>query len=206
MFRITKSGAVIGMTETPNYIKQQENGCFALCPEPLASGIVFEGAVYHLMGREALDGVETVMLEETDAGAEITKATETGGIMFVTMAEAGNIDDVTAAEHADLFSPWAYPVNYIKDQIRRHNGALYRCLSDHTSQADWTPDTAPSLWVGISDPAEEWPKWGQPVGAHDSYNTGDKVSHDGKHWISTTDGNVWEPGVYGWTEETADGT
>ena len=206
MFRITKSGAVIGMTETPNYIKQQENGCFALCPEPLASGIVFEGAVYHLMGREALDGVETVMLEETDAGTEITKATETGGIMFVTMAEAGNIADVTAAEHADLFSPWAYPVNYIKDQIRRHNGALYRCLSDHTSQADWTPDTAPSLWVGISDPAEEWPKWGQPVGAHDSYNTGDKVSHDGKHWISNTDGNVWEPGVYGWTEETADGT
>ena len=199
MFRITKSGAVIGMTEAPNYIKQQENGCFALCPEPLASGIVFEGAVYHLMGRDALEGVETVMLEETDAGAEITKATETGGIMFVTMAEAGNIDDVTAAEHADLFSPWAYPVNYIKDQIRRHNGALYRCLSDHTSQADWTPDTAPSLWVGISDPAEEWPKWGQPVGAHDSYNTGDKVSHDGKHWISNTDGNVWEPGVYGWT-------
>lgn len=206
MFRITKSGAVIGMTEAPNYIKQQENGCFALCPEPLASGIVFEGAVYHLMGRDALEGVETVMLEETDAGAEITKATETGGIMFVTMAEAGNIDDVTAAEHADLFSPWAYPVNYIKDQIRRHNGALYRCLLDHTSQADWTPDTAPSLWVGISDPAEEWPKWGQPVGAHDSYNTGDKVSHDGKHWISNTDGNVWEPGVYGWTEETADGT
>ena len=206
MFRITKSGAVIGMTENPNYIRQQENGCFALCPEPLASGIVFEGTVYHLMGRDALEGVETVMLEETDAGAEITKATETGGIMFVTMAEAGNIDDVTAAEHADLFSPWAYPVNYTKDQIRRHNGALYRCLSDHTSQADWTPDTAPSLWVGISDPAEEWPKWGQPVGAHDSYNTGDKVSHNGKHWISNTDGNVWEPGVYGWTEETADGT
>ena len=206
MFRITKSGAVIGMTEAPNNLKQPENGCCALCPEPWASGIVFEGAGYHLMGREALDGVETVMLEETDAGAEITKATETGGIMFVTMAEAGNIDDVTAAEHADLFSPWAYPVNYIKDQIRRHNGALYRCLSDHTSQADWTPDTAPSLWVGISDPAEEWPKWGQPVGAHDSYNTGDKVSHDGKHWISNTDGNVWEPGVYGWTEETADGT
>lgn len=206
MFRITKSGAVIGMTEAPNYIKQQENGCFALCPEPLASGIVFEGAVYHLMGRDALEGVETVMLEETDAGAEITKATETGGIMFVTMAEAGNIDDVTAAEHADLFSPWAYPVNYIKDQIRRHNGALYRCLSDHNSQADWTPDAALSLWVGISDPAEEWPKWSQPVGAHDAYSAGAKVSHNSKHWISTTDGNVWEPGVYGWTEEAADGT
>ena len=206
MFRITKSGAVIGMTETPNYIKQQENGCFALCPEPLASGIVFEGAVYHLMGREALDGVETVMLEATDAGAEIVKTTEAGGVMFVTMAEAGNIDDVTAAEHADLFSPWAYPVGCTKGNIRRYNGALYQCLSDHNSQADWTPDAAPSLWVGISDPAEEWPKWSQLVGAHDAYSAGAKVSHNSKHWISTTDGNVWEPGVYGWTEETADGT
>lgn len=206
MFRITKGGAFVGMTEAPNYIRQQENGCFSLCPEPLASGIVFEGTVYHLMGRDALDNAETVMLEETDAGAEITKATETGGIMFVTMAEAGTIDDVTAAEHAELFSPWAYPVNYTKGKIMRHNGALYRCLQDHTSQADWTPDAAPSLWVGISDPAEEWPEWSQPVGAHDAYNAGDKVSYDGKHWISNTDGNVWQPGQYGWTEETADGT
>ncbi len=206
MFRITKGGVTVGMTESPNYIRQQENGCFALCPEPLASGVVFEGTVYHLMGRDALEGAETVLLEETDAGMEITKATETGGIMFVTMAEAGSIDDVTAAEHADFFSPWAYPVGYTKGNIRRYNGALYRCLSDHNSQADWTPDAAPSLWVGISDPAEEWPKWSQPVGAHDAYSAGAKVSHNGKHWISTTDGNVWEPGVYGWTEETADGT
>ena len=136
MFRIIKDGASVGMTEAPNFIRQQENGCFALCPEPLASGIVFEGTNYHLMGRDALEGAETVLLEETDAGTEITKATETGGIMFVTMAEAGSIDDVTAAEHADLFSPWAYPVGYTKGNIRRYNGALYRCLSDHNSQAD----------------------------------------------------------------------
>ena len=61
MFRITKNGATVGMTESPNYIRQQENGCFALCPEPLASGIVFEGTVYHLMGRDTLEGAETVM-------------------------------------------------------------------------------------------------------------------------------------------------
>ena len=113
---------------------------------------------------------------------------------------------MTAAEHADFFSPWAYPVSCTKGNIRRYNGALYQCLSDHNSQADWTPDAAPSLWVGISDPAEEWPKWSQLVGAHDAYSAGAKVSHNSKHWISTTDGNVWEPGVYGWTEETADGT
>ena len=42
------------------------------------------------------------------------------------------------------------------------------------------------------------------VGAHDAYNAGDKVSHGGKHWTSTVDSNVWEPGVYGWTEVVAE--
>ena len=200
MFRITKNGATVGMTESPNYIRQQENGCFALCPEPLASGIVFEGTVYHLLDRPALEGVDTVMLEAADAGAEIVKATEAGGIMFVTMAEAGQIDNTTAAEHADLFAPWAYPVSYKVSQIRRYGGKLYRCVKDHISQEDWTPEAAASLWAVTADPAEEWPTWSQPIGAHDTYSADAKVSHQDKHWISDTDGNVWEPGVYGWTE------
>ena len=76
------------------------------------------------------------------------------------------------------------------------------CIRDraHTSQADWTPDKTASLWTPVSDPAEEWPEWSQPVGAHDAYSKDAKVSHNGKHWTSTVDSNVWEPGVYGWTE------
>ena len=202
MFRINRDGECIGMTEAPNYIRQAENGSYILCPEPEASGIAFAGSVYHLLGREELEGAETVMLEETDAGTEIVKASETGGIMFVTMAEAGSINDATAAEHADLFAPWAYPINYKAGNIRRHGGKLYRCVKDHTSQEDWTPDAAASLWACTADPAEEWPAWSQPVGAHDTYSTGAKVSHNDKHWTSDTDGNVWEPGVYGWTETT----
>ena len=141
-------------------------------------------------------------LEEADAGMEIIKATEAGGIVFVTMAEAGNIDPETAAEHAELFAEWAYPINYKTGQIRRYKGTLYKCVQNHTSQADWTPDTASSLWSKTSDPAEEWPEWSQPIGAHDAYPKGAKVSHNSKHWISTAENNVWEPGVYGWEEVT----
>lgn len=184
----------------PNYIKLTENGSYNLCPEPEASGIAFAGKVYHLLGRAAMEGVDTVMLEEVDAGDEIVKANEAGSITFVTMAEAGAIDATTAAEHAELFSPWAYPVSYKVGNIRRYGGALYKCVQAHTSQADWTPDTAASLWSATSDPAEEWPAWSQPVGAHDAYNAGAKVSHNGKHWTSNQDGNVWEPGAFGWTE------
>lgn len=200
MFRVTKDGVSLGITEAPNYIRLSENGSFVLCSEREASGIVFSGAVYHLLGREALGGAETVSLEKTDAGMEITKSNEAGGIVFVTMAEAGNIDPVTAAEHADLFAEWAYPIGYTVGQIRRYKDTLYKCVQPHTSQADWTPDTAHSLWSKTSAPADEWPEWVQPIGAHDDYALGAKVSHKEKHWTSNVANNVWEPGVYGWEE------
>ena len=84
---------------------------------------------------------------------------------------------------------------------RRYNDLLYRCVQAHTSQADWTPPAVPALWVRTS--TEEWPEWIQPTGAHDAYAKGDKVTHNGQHWVSDLDGNIWEPGVYGWS--VADG-
>lgn len=202
MYKITKDGVTLAMTEAPNYIRLHKNGCFTLCVAEEAEGIAHAGTVYHLLGRPPLEGAETVMLEETDAGAEITKAADAVGIMFVTLTEAGSIDPETAVEHADLFAEWAYPIAYKTGQIRRYGGVLYKCVQDHTSQADWTPTAAVSLWAKTSDPAEEWPSWSQPVGAHDAYSKGAKVSHNNKHWISTADANVWEPGVYGWMEAT----
>lgn len=43
--------------------------------------------------------------------------------------------------------------------------------------------------------------WQQPEGAHNAYNKGAEVSHKGYEWTSDVDGNVWEPGVYGWTKK-----
>lgn len=144
-----------------------------------------------------------VSMAEAKARAEQNPAAETAraaSIAFVALAESGQIDDVTASENVSQFSPWAYPVAYAVGNIRAYGGELYRCNQAHTSQADWTPPATPALWSKIGDPGEEWPEWSQPLGAHDAYNTGDKVAHNGKHWTSDLDGNVWEPGVYGWTE------
>lgn len=112
------------------------------------------------------------------------------------------LSDEQAAQAPFLFDEWdpngvAYTAETSKVQ---YNGLLYKCLQSHTSQASWTPTDAPSLWVRIDDPAEEWPEWRQPQGAHDAYAKGAKVTHNEKHWISNVDNNVWEPGVYGWTE------
>ena len=103
-----------------------------------------------------------------------------------------------------MLLPKLLPLRKKERNKKRIARLLYKCLQAHTSQADWTPDTAVSLWVSISDPAEEWPEWSQPLGAHDAYEQGAKVSHNGKHWISDVAANVWEPGVYGWTEAADD--
>lgn len=149
--------------------------------------------------REANPDGETRIEELASSLASVQSAS---AVAFVALCEVGTLDAVTASEHADLFAPWAYPVAYTVGQLRRHNGTLYKCVQAHTSQADWTPDTAASLWSVAADPAEEWPAWSQPIGAHDAYAKGDKVSHNGKHWTSNVDSNVWEPSVYGWTEYT----
>lgn len=115
-------------------------------------------------------------------------------------------DAVLLAQPMAMYDEWsAESVEYVLDDIRQYNGLLYRCVQAHTSQATWTPEDAVSLWTRIADPAQEWPEWIQPTGAHNAYAQGAKVSHNGKHWISDVDANTWEPGVYGWTEYIEEG-
>lgn len=114
-------------------------------------------------------------------------------------AQAG-LDDDTAITAVELFPAWAIGVAYAVGARINYGGLLYKCAQAHTSQADWTPDATPALWVRVDDPGEDWPEWRQPAGAHDAYEKGYKVSHNEKHWISDVDGNVWEPGVYGWIQ------
>lgn len=120
---------------------------------------------------------------------------------FYTDADISGIRQNVGDIQQEIYPDWnseSYP--YFAGERVSYNGSFYRCIQNHTSQADWTPDTAVSLWVSISDPAIEFPEWKQPSGAHDAYNKGDKVSHNDKHWTSDIDANAYEPGVYGWTE------
>ena len=115
-------------------------------------------------------------------------------------AFSANQTDETLVDNMAAFPYWnGDGVNYSADMLLQYDGSLYRVIQPHTSQADWTPDKVPALFTRVS--IEEYPDWVQPTGAHDAYSKGDKVAHSGKHWQSDVDGNVWEPGVYGWSVE-----
>ena len=111
---------------------------------------------------------------------------------------AVTLDDETALTGVELFPMWAIGRAYATGDRVQHDGTLYKCVQAHTSQADWTPDATPALWVVVS--IEEYPEWVQPTGAHDAYNTGDKVSYNGKHYVCNIDANTYAPDVYGWEE------
>ena len=146
--------------------------------------------------------IRSLQRENEALRAKVIDTELASNITFVTLAESGTIDEVTATEHLNVFAAWEPNVPYSVGMLRKYEDALYKCVQAHTSQIDWSPDNTPALWTKVGDPTVEYPEWSQPVGAHDAYMTGDKVSHSNKHWISTVDSNVWEPGVYGWNEVT----
>lgn len=113
---------------------------------------------------------------------------------------SASLPDIDALDAVELFPNWKTDIEYEVGDRVRYEDTLYKCLTAHTSQSTWTPPDSPSLWVRVDDPHIEWPEWVQPVGSADAYAKGAKVSHNNKHWTSDVDANVWEPGVYGWTE------
>lgn len=126
---------------------------------------------------------------------------EVSSLVFVQMAQSGTLDDITISEHPSFFPTWSEKWTGKAGTILMDEGKLYRSIHDVTNVAQNTkPSETPSMWTAISDPTQEYPEWVQPIGAHDAYSSGDKASHNDKNWVSTVDGNVWEPGVYGWEE------
>lgn len=114
---------------------------------------------------------------------------------------AVSLTDEDALEAVELFPAWDSAATYAVADRVRYEGILYSCLTAHAAQADWSPVVAPSLWAKVLIPdSNVIPEWEQPDSTN-PYKTGDTVTHTGKTWISNVDNNVWEPGVYGWTEK-----
>jgi hypothetical protein len=100
----------------------------------------------------------------------------------------------------NLYPTWKTEVNYkVNDRIL-YNDVLYRVITAHISQTDWTPDVAASLFAKVLIPdINVIPVWEQPDSTN-PYMSGDKVMYDGKIWISIIDNNIWSPTIYGWQE------
>lgn len=113
-----------------------------------------------------------------------------------------DMPDEKAIENTVLFKQWnGNGVNYTAGERISYNGVLYSVLHSHTSQPDWNPEVAVSLFAKVLAPDPDKPQpWEKPDSTN-PYNKGDKVIWtDGEIYESLIDGNVWSPEEYpaGW--------
>ena len=127
---------------------------------------------------------------------------KTRAIVDALVKLRGMATDEQAYEVQVLYPEWREGVECVAGERVLYNDVLYKVLTSHTSQVTWSPDATPSLFakVLIPDETKIYP-WEQPDSTN-TYKKGDKVTYEGKTWVSTVDNNSWVPGVYGWEEVT----
>ena len=76
------------------------------------------------------------------------------------------LDNEAALECVELFPAWENGKEYTVETRIQYGGKLYRCVQAHTSQSDWTPPVAVSLWSEVTvDQTTGYDEWKQPTGS-----------------------------------------
>lgn len=168
---------------------------------------VYEGYTEFYRTEEYTGKIYGIVNYKPEKTPEAKEEVVTASVM-VAQIQAQSLTDQQALTVKAIYPKWdGNGVAYTAGYKVLENDVLYKCLQDHTSQADWNPSAAPSIWteVLIPDP-EVIPEWEQPESTN-GYAAGDKVTHNGVVYESLVDNNVWEPGVEGtealWIEITS---
>lgn len=164
------------VTQDANIVKYEDNGSFIK-------------VVYEIVEIEPTE--EELIMSQTDKALKILD------VNLTTM-----LTDEQALEVPYVFPKWEIDKDYNKDERVIYQGVLYKVLQAHKSQAIWTPTEAVSLFARVLIPEPDViPEWEQPDSTN-PYMTGDKVTLNGKTYVSKIDNNVWSPADYpaGWEE------
>lgn len=145
----------------------------------------------------SIKSMESRMMKTLLTGGDIAEVQSAYQISLMSLS------DGAAIKIADYFPDWSGEGHQysVGDRVE-YDGELYKVIQAHTSQADWDPKSAPSLFAKVltSQTGEPLP-WVQPDSTN-PYMRGDQVTWKGKVYESMIDNNVWSPTDYpdGWKE------
>ena len=94
-------------------------------------------------------GIYTVVMYKPEKTPEVQAEVQQAAIL-VAQLQAQALTDAQAITVKAIYPAWSpdgvqYPVDYkvLQDDV------LYKCLQEHTSQENWAPGVAPSLWTAV---------------------------------------------------------
>lgn len=113
---------------------------------------IFDGKEYREMTVEEIE--ETKREEANAAAMERNRPLSQSEIVRMLVAEQINtlaVDDATALRMLAYYPVWESGKTYNEGFKVQFDGSLYKVATAHTSQADWTPAVASSLFVRIDE-------------------------------------------------------
>ena len=125
--------------------------------------------------------IYTVTMYKAETLPEIQSAVQQAAVL-VAQIQAQSLPDTQAATVKAIYPAWSPDgVQYTEDYKVLHEDILYKCISAHTSQADWAPGIAPSLWTAV-ETGEHAGTQEDPIPVPDTVTTAGMEYEKGKYY------------------------
>ena len=143
---------------------------------------------------EYTGGILGVAMRKKESIPEVQKEIQSA-MVAVAQIQAQNLTDSQALGVQAIYPEWSGDsVAYSKDYKAQKDGVLYKCVQAHTSQSDWAPGVAPSLWAAIASDSNTGTK-DNPIPVPDTvatagmeYSRGKYYSYVGKTYLMNRQG------------------
>lgn len=140
-----------------------------------------------------------VLKRKTSSGWTTVASEFPVDIPIQIMKILNHASDQIRSEAVEIHNTWRTGVLYSVGDVIRYGGALYRCITAHTSQETFRPDVSPSLWTRIMyrEGIRIIPK---VIGATQTFAKDEYGWWGDELYVSLIDANVHTPEQYpaGW--------
>lgn len=125
--------------------------------------------------------IYTVVMYKQATVPEVQSAVQQAAVL-VAQIQAQSLPDTKAITVKAIYPAWSPDsVQYEVDYKVLHEDILYKCISAHTSQADWAPGVAPSIWTAIES-GEHAGTLEDPIPVPDTVTTAGMEYEKGKYY------------------------
>lgn len=136
---------------------------------------------------------EIAAMQEEQAKAEAAEKhrpmteSEVSRVLITAQINTLTVDDATALRMMQFYPDWTVGQAYTVGYKVQYGGKLYKVITAHTSQADWTPDVAVTLFERI-DEVHDGTKYDPiPYDGNMALESGKYYTQDGVLYICNRD-------------------